>query len=103
MAPYPTASEIRTIFSALSYSHPDGNDFFIHVLDNVDWTIMGHSPMSRELTFLSPLFPPPSPSSSSLLSLSLSVYAYLTPFISIIQLPKILPTNDARPYMRTCM
>ena len=57
MIPYPTHSEVHTIFSALSHSDPNGGDFFGHVLGNVDWTIMSHSPMSRDLSF-PPLFPP---------------------------------------------
>lgn len=43
MAPYPTKPEIQDMFSTLS----TGDDFFTHVLDDVDWQIMGHSPMSR--------------------------------------------------------
>jgi uncharacterized protein len=45
MAPaYPTADEIHKIFDSLASG--DLKTFFSHVDDNVDWRIMGHSPMS---------------------------------------------------------
>jgi len=43
MAPYPTKPEIQNMFSTLSTA----GDFFAHVLDDVDWQVMGHSPLSR--------------------------------------------------------
>ncbi len=48
MAPYPTKAEIETMFSTLS---TNGADFFANaVVDDVDWTIMGHSPLSQVYT-----------------------------------------------------
>lgn len=45
MPPYPTKAEIEAMFSALS---SNSADFFAEaVMDNVDWTIMGHSPLSQ--------------------------------------------------------
>ena len=43
MAPYPTKSEIDDMFEGLA----SGNNglFFDNVVDDVDWTVMGHSPM----------------------------------------------------------
>jgi ketosteroid isomerase-like protein len=43
MAPYSTKPEIQDMFSTLS----TGGDFFAHVHDDVNWQIMGHSPMNR--------------------------------------------------------
>ena len=45
---YPNSSKIATIFAGLASG--DGPGFFSHVLDNVDWDIKGHSPMSRKYT-----------------------------------------------------
>ena len=46
MAPYPTIPEIQSLFANLS----NGNTahFFTRVVDNVDWLILGHSPMSGQ-------------------------------------------------------
>lgn len=44
MAPYPTKAEIEAMFSALS---TPGADFFSYAIDDVDWTIMGHLPLSQ--------------------------------------------------------
>lgn len=44
--PYPTGPEIAQIFAPLSQPG-QGATFFTHVADDVDWTILGHSPMSR--------------------------------------------------------
>lgn len=44
MPTYPTKAEIEAMFSALS---TPGRDFFVHVVDDVDWAIMGHSPLSQ--------------------------------------------------------
>lgn len=46
MAPYPTIPEIRELFANLS--NGQGSVFFDRVIDNVDWVIRGHSPMSGE-------------------------------------------------------
>ena len=48
MAPYPTKDEIQSMFHALATG--DGPSFFANVIDDVDWRIMGHSPMSRQYT-----------------------------------------------------
>jgi len=45
-SPYPSKEEIRSIFQPLSQAG-QAPSFFEHVADDVDWTIKGHSPMSR--------------------------------------------------------
>lgn len=46
MAPYPTVPEIQKLFANLS--NGNGPAFFERVIDNVDWLIKGHSPMSGQ-------------------------------------------------------
>jgi hypothetical protein len=48
MAPYPTIPEIRELFANLS--NGKGSLFFDRVVDNVDWVVRGHSPMSGSYT-----------------------------------------------------
>ena len=48
MAPYPTKAEIRVMFAPLA--NADYKEFFSHVADNVDWTIMGHHPIAGHYT-----------------------------------------------------
>ncbi|KAJ7705514.1 ketosteroid isomerase-like protein, partial [Mycena rosella] len=44
----PTKTEIRAIFAPLSV--PDGDAFFVHVADDVHWTVMGHHPLAGRYT-----------------------------------------------------
>jgi hypothetical protein len=48
MAPYPTIPEIQTLFANLS--NGQGPLFFDRVVPNVDWLILGHSPLSGQYT-----------------------------------------------------
>lgn len=45
----PSVSEIKQIFEPLSIQGSQSK-YFDHVADDVDWTIMGHSPMSGRYT-----------------------------------------------------
>ncbi len=46
-----TRKDVLAIFSNLSSENAsERTSFFDHVLDNVNWTIMGHSPMSKTYT-----------------------------------------------------
>lgn len=44
--PYPSRQRISEIFGSLA----EGKyvDFFAHVVDNVDWTVMGHHPLAGQ-------------------------------------------------------
>lgn len=46
MLPYPSIPEIRSLFANLSNGHTPV--FFERVVDDVDWLIRGHSPMSGQ-------------------------------------------------------
>jgi uncharacterized protein len=48
MSPYPTIAEIHSLFANLS--NGQGPLFFSRVVENVDWIIRGHSPMSGQYT-----------------------------------------------------
>ncbi|KAJ6536578.1 hypothetical protein DFH09DRAFT_1091318 [Mycena vulgaris] len=48
IAPYPTKPEIRNTFAPVSRAN--GKDFFIHVAEDVDWTVTGHHPLAGRYT-----------------------------------------------------
>lgn len=45
-SPYPSRQKISEIFASLAKGKYD--DFFAHVADDVDWTVMGHHPLAGQ-------------------------------------------------------
>ncbi|KAI9879772.1 MAG: hypothetical protein M1830_007214 [Pleopsidium flavum] len=46
--PYPSRREISEIFAGMAAGNY--KDFFAHVIDDVDWTVMGHHPLAGQYT-----------------------------------------------------
>ncbi len=44
--PYPSRKEISQIFAGMAAGNFD--EFFAHVIDDVDWTVMGHHPLAGQ-------------------------------------------------------